>query len=126
MSNHDDEDHRGPRLSYNCDRGPAFRTFKRDFFALARGRFAKDDRYSFFQAWLALDTFFRRGNSLFPETLSGTGMAYFRKYFRNFPTFLNTACDRSSSACAVRASVGRLSFLLSLPSAAEAYIRSTC
>ena len=33
----------------------AFRQFKRDFFALARGRFAKDDRYSFFQAYIRMD-----------------------------------------------------------------------
>ena len=52
---HDDEDHRGLRLSYNCDRGPAFRTFKRDFFARARGKFAKDDRNSFLSCYRRLD-----------------------------------------------------------------------
>ena len=54
MSSRDDDD-RAWKLTYDGTRGVAFRQFKRDFFALARGRFAKDDRYSFFQAYIRMD-----------------------------------------------------------------------
>ena len=54
MSSRDDDD-RTWKLTYDGTRGVAFRQFKRDFFALARGRFAKDDRYSFFQAYIRMD-----------------------------------------------------------------------
>ena len=43
------------RLLYDGSRGPLFRTFKRDFFARARGRFAKDDRYSYYEAYIRTD-----------------------------------------------------------------------
>ena len=49
----ENDDHRKP--THDGSRGVAFRTFRRDFLALARGRFAKDDRYSYYQAFLRMD-----------------------------------------------------------------------
>ena len=45
----------GGRCKHDGTKGLAFRSFKRDFLALARGQFAKDDRYSFFEAYLRTD-----------------------------------------------------------------------
>ena len=45
MSDRDDD--RDKKLVFSCERGASWRTFKRDFLAVARGKFAKDDRFSF-------------------------------------------------------------------------------
>ena len=55
MSRGDENDIERGRVSYNGERGGAFRKYKRDFLSLARGRFAKDDRYSFMTAFLRTD-----------------------------------------------------------------------
>ena len=47
MSNRDQNANESEKLTYHGRRGPEFRTFKRDFMAIARGRFSKDDRFSF-------------------------------------------------------------------------------
>ena len=49
MSQRDEGDDR--RLTYGGDRGPAFRKFLRDFKSIARGKFARDDRYSFMSCY---------------------------------------------------------------------------
>lgn len=43
------------RPTHDGSRGPDFRAYKRDFFALARGKFSKDDRYSWWSAFNRLD-----------------------------------------------------------------------
>ena len=55
MASHDDENDRTSRPTHDGTRGPTFRTFKRDFLTIARGKFAKDDRFSFYQAYMRTD-----------------------------------------------------------------------
>lgn len=56
MSNNgDDDDDRSQRLKYDGTRGPEFRKFRRDFLTKSRGKFAKDDRHSFRDAFLRVD-----------------------------------------------------------------------
>ena len=43
------------KLSYDGQRGPLFRAYRRDVMATARGMFAKDDRYSYFHAFKRID-----------------------------------------------------------------------
>ena len=45
----DFDDRRHP--THDGTRGQGFRAFRRDFMALARGKFSKDDRYSFHSAY---------------------------------------------------------------------------
>ena len=40
---------------FTGDRGEPFRTFKRDFLVFARGKFAKDDQFSFHSAFIGMD-----------------------------------------------------------------------
>ena len=47
----DKDDDRDYKLTFSCERGGPWRKFKRDFLAVARGKFAKDDRYSFRTAY---------------------------------------------------------------------------
>ena len=53
--NDDDDDKDSWRISYDGTRGPKWRAFRRDFMQKARGRYAKDDRFSFKTAYLKLD-----------------------------------------------------------------------
>lgn len=73
-SNNDAEyDDRGRPMN-DGTRGPAFRAYKRDFLALARGRFAKDDRHSFFEAYLRVDEGGTgAGAPAFPAQAGGAG-----------------------------------------------------
>ena len=41
--------------THDGSRGVAFRKYKRDFFAVARGRFSKDDRYSWQLCYMRKD-----------------------------------------------------------------------
>ena len=50
-----DQDSARKFLRYNGTRGAPFRTFKRDFLTRARGRFGKDDRHSFYLAFMRMD-----------------------------------------------------------------------
>jgi hypothetical protein len=47
--------HEPRRPTHDGTRGQTFRAFRRDFVALARGKFSKDDRYSFHSAFHRLD-----------------------------------------------------------------------
>ena len=40
---------------YNGERGPAWRKYRRDMLSTARGKFSKNDKYSFKQAMLGTD-----------------------------------------------------------------------
>ena len=54
MSDKDDQD--DPRRpTHDGSRGPAFRTYKRDFLTFARGKFSKDDRHSWYTAFTRRD-----------------------------------------------------------------------
>ena len=53
MSSANEEDDDDNRLKpYKGERGGTFRTFRRDFLAQARGKFSKDDRFSFKEIFL--------------------------------------------------------------------------
>ena len=67
----DDDDYK--RLAYDGSRGPLFRTFKRDLFARARGRFSKDDRYSYYQAYTRTDEGGTNGGPALPAQAGGVG-----------------------------------------------------
>ena len=47
-------DERKP-AKYNGQRGEPFRTFKREAMVYARGRFAKDDQFSYHSAYIGMD-----------------------------------------------------------------------
>ena len=49
MPDEDDKD------LYNGERGPAWRKYRRDMLSTARGKFSKNDKYSFKQAMLGTD-----------------------------------------------------------------------
>ena len=55
MRRADPDDDRPDALAYDGRRGEAFRAFRRDILAIARGKFAKDDRYSYYQAFMRMD-----------------------------------------------------------------------
>ena len=55
MTSRDDDDDHHRRITHDGSRGPEFRSFKRDFFNAARGRFSKDDRFNFLDAYLRRD-----------------------------------------------------------------------
>ena len=70
----DDEADDVGRLTHDGARGPTFRAFKRDFLAVARGRFAKDDRFSFHEAYLRVDEGGTDARApALPNQASGTG-----------------------------------------------------
>ena len=50
MTDHDAQHDDARYPTHDGTRGPSFRKYKRDFFALARGKFSKDDRHSWFTA----------------------------------------------------------------------------
>ena len=77
----ENDDHRKP--THDGSRGVAFRTFRRDFLALARGRFAKDDRYSYYQAFLRIDEGGTgNGAPAMPATQGGAGGGAGRKIIK--------------------------------------------
>ena len=51
MSDNDAPDHDRRYPTHDGSRGEAFRSYSRDFLAFARGKFAKDDRYSYHSAY---------------------------------------------------------------------------
>ena len=52
---HESDSDEPRRLRFSGIRGPSFRKERRDFFALARGKFCKDDRHSFYLAFKRMD-----------------------------------------------------------------------
>ena len=74
MSSHDDDQDDRHKLKYDCKRGPAFRKFRRDFLTVARGKFSKDDRYSFYKTYMRLDEGGTGNNApAFPGQAGGAG-----------------------------------------------------
>ena len=49
------EEHHRADVEIDGTRGTAFRTQKRDFLNIARGKFSKDDRYSWLTCFMGMD-----------------------------------------------------------------------
>ena len=73
----EDDNNPSRRLCYDGTRGAAFRTFKRNFLTKARARFGKDDRHSFYSAFIRMDEGGTAAGA--PENVERAHRCYVRK-----------------------------------------------